>query len=114
MSKVSENAVDGNVMLPHEDAAHPQPSGKPTFAQTFMVRGEMFRRFRLFTARTPIMCVKVPISDPDALALMGAGPHFEPVFGPECMALCFGEAPQYRDDPAPLNDLAEWLRSQQS
>ena len=94
------------------DQAQQKPSRGPTFTQTFMVRGEMLRRFSLFAARTPIMCSKVPISDPDALALIGAGPHFEPVIGPQCMAFCLGEAPQYRDDQAPLNDLAEWLRGQ--
>jgi hypothetical protein len=75
-----------------------------------MVRGEMLRRFQAFTARTPILCIKVPTTDPDALALIGAGPHFEPVLAPECMAFCFGEAPQHADNQAPLNDLAEWLR----
>jgi hypothetical protein len=80
------------------------------FVQCFTVRGEMLRRFRAFAARTPILCNQVPLSDPDALALFGAGPHFEPVFGAECMAVCVGEAPQYQDDQAPLNDLAEWLR----
>lgn len=114
MGKVTENAVDGNVMLPGADEAQQQQSGKPTFTQTFMVRGKMFRRFQAFAARTPIMCVRVPISDPDALALVGAGPHFEPVIGPECMAFCLGEAPQYQNDQAPLNDLVHWLRSQQS
>lgn len=91
-----------------------QPSGKPIFVQTFSVRGEMYRRFQAFTARTPILCARVPIKDPDSLALVGAGPYFDPVFGAECMALCFGEAPQYQNDQAPLNDLAEWLRGQQS
>jgi hypothetical protein len=80
------------------------------FVQSFMVRGEMLRRFQAFAARTPILCERIPLTDPDALALFGAGPYFEAVLGPECLAFCFGEAPQYEDDQAPLNDLAEWLR----
>jgi hypothetical protein len=80
------------------------------FVQSFMVRGKMLRRFQAFAARTPILCKRVPLTDPEGLALLGAGPYFAPVFGGECMAFCFGEAPQYQDDQAPLNDLAEWLR----
>jgi hypothetical protein len=94
------------------DLAEPKPSRSPIFMQTFMVRGEMYRRFKVFAARTTIMCMEVPITDPDALALMGAGPHFASVMGPECMAICLAEAPQYRNNEAPLNDLAEWLRGQ--
>jgi hypothetical protein len=94
------------------DQAQPKPPRGPIFAQAFLVRGEMLRRFNVFVAGTPIICAKVPTTDPNALALIGAGPHFEPVLGPECMALCLGVAPQYRDDQAPLNDLAEWLRGQ--
>jgi hypothetical protein len=81
-----------------------------TYVQSFIVRGEMLRRFNAFTARTPILCMKVPTTDPDALALFGAGPYFEPVFGVESMAMCVGPAPQYAEDPAPLNDIVEWLR----
>jgi hypothetical protein len=81
-----------------------------TFVQSFNVRGEMLRRFLAFADRTPILCIKVPTADPDALALIGVGPYFNAVFGPECMAICIGPAPHHADNQAPLNELAEWLR----
>lgn len=81
------------------------------YHQLVTARGETLRRMWEWIGAAQIVAIRIPIADPDALALHGMGQWFDPVFGDEVLAICIGDALDSSPE-APLNELAEFLRSE--
>lgn len=82
---------------------------KILYWQNISARGKAFQRLLSWPHLSFTPVIKIPISDPNAISIMGIGEFFDPYFSEDVMCFCIKVCDEVHPG-GDLSDLAKYLR----